>query len=77
MPEIIDNQSFFNLQSLILGIKTSVFAFLFVWFRATLPRLTYAGLIKFCWLSLLPVAVAFIIYIPCIIMAFADGGLLL
>lgn len=76
MPEIIDNQSFFNIQSLILGLKTSCIAFLFVWFRATLPRMTYAGLIKFCWLSLLPIAVAFILYIPSINMAW-EAGLLL
>jgi NADH-ubiquinone oxidoreductase chain 1 len=69
-PEIIVNESIFNIQSIILGIKTCIFCFLFVLFRATLPRLRYDQLIKFCWLYLLPVAVAFIILVPSILISF-------
>jgi len=38
--------------------------------RATLPRLRYDQLIDLCWLNLLPVAVAFIILVPSILVAF-------
>lgn len=41
IPQIIVNNTFINIQSIVLAIKTCVFCFLFVWFRATLPRLRY------------------------------------
>ena len=69
-PEILVNGSFINLQSIILGLKTCIFCFLFVLFRATLPRLRYDQLISLCWINLLPVAVAFIILVPSILVAF-------
>jgi NADH-ubiquinone oxidoreductase chain 1 len=70
LPEIFINDSFINIQSIILGFKTCIFCFLFVWFRATLPRLRYDQLIDLCWLNLLPVAVAFIILVPSLLIAF-------
>jgi len=70
LPEIIVNGSYINLQSIILGLKTCMICFLFVLFRATLPRLRYDQLISLCWINLLPIAVAFIILVPSILVAF-------
>lgn len=70
MPEIVVNESVINVQAIILALKTCLFCFLFVWFRATLPRLRYDQLMIMCWVGLLPVAVAFIALVPAILVAF-------
>jgi NADH-ubiquinone oxidoreductase chain 1 len=69
-PEVWTQNTIFNIQSLVLGIKSCIFCFIFVWFRATLPRLRFDQLATFCWENLLPFAIALIIFIPCIVTAF-------
>jgi len=59
-----------SVQSIILGLKTCLFCFIFVWFRATLPRLRFDQLSTFCWENILPFAIAFIILIPCVLLSF-------
>jgi NADH-ubiquinone oxidoreductase chain 1 len=70
LPELFINNLGINLQAIILGIKTCLFCFIFVLVRATLPRLRYDQLIELCWLNLLPILVALLIFIPSILIAF-------
>lgn len=69
-PEIFINNSFINLQSIILAIKALAFMFFFVWVRATYVRQRYDGLMIFCWTKLLPMGIAFLVLIPSILIAF-------
>lgn len=70
MPELFINDSIINLQAIILGLKTCFFVFLFVHSRATLPRIRYDQLILVMWTQLLPIAIAFTILVPSILVAF-------
>ena len=55
------------LYGLILGIKTCIMVFVFIWVRASFPRIRFDQLMSYCWIILLPLVIAFIILIPCII----------
>ena len=56
--------------SLTLGFKACVMIFVFIWARASLPRIRYDQLMSFCWTILLPLVIAFIILLPCILYGF-------
>lgn len=58
------------LYALTLGLKSSIFIFIFIWIRASLPRIRFDQLMTFCWTILLPIVVAFIILVPCILYSF-------
>jgi NADH-quinone oxidoreductase subunit H len=44
-----------------LGIKISVFLFLFLWFRATFPRYRYDQIMRLGWKALIPVTIVWIL----------------
>ncbi len=56
--------------SLILGIKSSILVFIFIWIRASFPRVRYDQLMETCWIIILPIAFAFVFIIPSIILLF-------
>ena len=53
--------------SLMLGLKTCVMIFVFIWARACLPRIRFDQLMSYCWTVLLPIIIAFIILVPCVV----------
>jgi NADH-ubiquinone oxidoreductase chain 1 len=57
-----------TISSLMLGIKSCVYVFIFIWVRASFPRIRFDQLMSYCWTILLPIVIAFIILIPCIVM---------
>jgi NADH-ubiquinone oxidoreductase chain 1 len=55
---------------IILAFKTCILIFVFIWARASLPRIRYDQLMSYCWTVLLPIIIAFIILIPCLLYSF-------
>jgi len=55
---------------LTLGIKSCIMVFVFVWVRASFPRIRFDQLMSFSWTILLPVVIAFIVLMPCILYSF-------
>lgn len=55
---------------LTLGFKACVMIFVFIWGRASFPRIRYDQLMSFCWTILLPLVIAFIILLPCVLYSF-------
>lgn len=58
------------LSSLTLGLKSSIMIFIFIWCRASFPRIRFDQLMSFCWTVLLPILFAFIILIPSLLYMF-------
>ena len=53
-----------------LGLKTCIMIFVFIWARASLPRIRFDQLMLFSWTVLLPIVIAFVILVPCILYSF-------
>ena len=58
------------ISGIVIGIKTSALVYLFIWVRASLPRIRFDQLMSFCWTVLLPILFAFIILFPCVLYSF-------
>jgi NADH-ubiquinone oxidoreductase chain 1 len=55
------------LSGMLLGIKGCIMVFVFIWARASFPRIRFDQLMSFCWTVLLPVVVAIIVLVPCVL----------
>jgi NADH-ubiquinone oxidoreductase chain 1 len=58
------------LQCFVLGVKSSLIFFLFIWIRATLPRVRFDQLMRLCWTSLLPLGFSLVVLTICFLVAF-------
>jgi NADH-ubiquinone oxidoreductase chain 1 len=51
----------------LLGIKSCIMVFIFIWARASFPRIRFDQLMSFCWTILLPAVIGIIVLVPCMI----------
>ena len=58
------------LYGLNIGLKSSILIFIFIWVRASFPRIRFDQLMAFCWTVLLPILFALIILIPCVLYSY-------
>lgn len=58
------------LYGLTLGVKSCIMIFIFIWARASFPRIRFDQLMSFSWTILLPIVIAFVIWVPCILYSF-------
>ena len=69
----IDNsileEIFINITSspLNLALKTVFLIFVFIWVRASFPRIRFDQLMSVCWTVFLPLIVAYIVFLPCVV----------
>jgi NADH-ubiquinone oxidoreductase chain 1 len=54
--------------SLNLGFKACIMIFTFIWVRASFPRIRFDQLMSYCWTILLPIVIAFIVILPCVVL---------
>nr|YP_010480786.1 NADH dehydrogenase subunit 1 [Aspergillus avenaceus]UVN15596.1 NADH dehydrogenase subunit 1 [Aspergillus avenaceus] len=50
-----------------LAIKTAFFIFVFIWVRASFPRIRFDQLMSVCWTILLPIVIAYVVLMPCVV----------
>jgi NADH-ubiquinone oxidoreductase chain 1 len=60
---------FVNISSspLNLAVKTAFLVFTFIWVRASFPRIRFDQLMSVCWTVLLPLIIAYVVLIPCVV----------
>ena len=73
----LHNESIFSdplieglLYGLTLGVKSCIMIFIFIWTRASFPRIRFDQLMSFCWTVLLPVIISLVVLVPCILYSF-------
>lgn len=64
------NSNYILFNSLVLGIKTTIIAFVFIWVRATLPRYRYDQLIVLGWKNFLPITLSLFLFLSVCVMIF-------
>ncbi|WPK27800.1 NADH dehydrogenase subunit 1 (mitochondrion) [Australozyma saopauloensis] len=57
-----------------LGMKANMFAYTYMWVRATLPRVRYDKLMNLCWMMFLPVMFGSMMFMP-VLMNVMDGNM--
>lgn len=50
-----------------LAIKIVLLVFVFIWARASFPRIRFDQLMSVCWTVLLPLVIAYVVLLPCIV----------
>ena len=55
------------ISSLSLGLKSCLMIFVFIWARASFPRIRFDQLMSYCWTVLLPIIISLIILTPCVV----------
>lgn len=58
------------ISSLILSIKSLFMVFVFIWVRASFPRIRFDQLMTYCWTVMLPLLFGFILFVPCFLYTF-------
>ena len=58
-----------TLNAVSIGVKTFIMVFMFIWVRASFPRVRFDQLMSYCWTKLLPVLIALIILTPSVLYA--------
>jgi NADH-ubiquinone oxidoreductase chain 1 len=54
-----------------LAFKTALLVFVFIWVRASFPRIRFDQLMSVCWTVLLPIIIAYVVLMPCIVYGLA------
>jgi NADH-ubiquinone oxidoreductase chain 1 len=54
----------------VLAVKSMILIFIFIWVRASYPRIRFDQLMSYCWTVLLPIVIGFIVLIPCLLYGF-------